>query len=174
MSCAAHGLAEGRKLLLPEDVDLIQELIENLSHLQELVVVDLGAGSGTTALSVFCAREKNVHVHTIDHDNNNLYWAGLAITNIGRFMDWTAHLYDSCEAPKIIHDLLLIDTSHEYEDTKRELEYWIPALMPGGYIWLHDYTDQYPGVIKAVDELHEQLGIEFYKKQGLGWSGRKI
>ncbi len=34
--------------------------------------------------------------------------------------------------------LVLVDSSHEYEATMRELEAWYPALAPGGLMVLHD------------------------------------
>jgi len=35
-------------------------------------------------------------------------------------------------------ELILIDSSHEYEATAQQLEAWYPVLAPGGFIALHD------------------------------------
>ena len=37
-------------------------------------------------------------------------------------------------------ELLIIDSSHEYAATLRELDCWYPALQPGGLIVLHDVS----------------------------------
>lgn len=170
MSCAAHGLAKSRNLLKVEDVDLIQEIVSKYHEDEFLQVVDLGVGSGTTALSVFCVRQDKVNIYSIDHDEPNLYWSGLAISNIGRFNDWYPHLSDTALAEVKEHDLLLIDADHTYEGVKRDLEHWLPHLRLGGFVWLHDHTPDYPGVAQAVAEWHN---LEFYKAQGLGWSAIK-
>jgi predicted O-methyltransferase YrrM len=60
--------------------------------------------------------------------------------------------------------LILIDSSHEYEATARELEAWYPALAPGGLIALHD-TSRFAtdfdvtkkgGVARALREWREK------------------
>jgi predicted O-methyltransferase YrrM len=38
-------------------------------------------------------------------------------------------------------ELIVIDSSHEYEATIRELDAWYPALTPGGLIVLHDTSN---------------------------------
>jgi len=37
-------------------------------------------------------------------------------------------------------ELIIIDSSHEYEATLRELELWYPTLAPGGILVLHDVS----------------------------------
>jgi predicted O-methyltransferase YrrM len=51
-------------------------------------------------------------------------------------------------------DLLYIDSSHEREQTIVELRAWEPALAPGAFVVLDDYTHpEFPGVREAVAEL---------------------
>ena len=38
-------------------------------------------------------------------------------------------------------DLVLIDSSHAYRHTRRELDLWMEALAPGGFLFLHDTSD---------------------------------
>src|SRR3990172_13376769 len=78
MTCAAHALAASRRMLVAEDVDFIQELVQallprddGLTHL----AIDLGAGSGTTALSIFAASPE-IRVTTIDPDEEAMGWVG--------------------------------------------------------------------------------------------------
>jgi len=39
-----------------------------------------------------------------------------------------------------------------YNPTRAGLEFFYPRLSPGGGILIHDYTHQWPGVMKAVDD----------------------
>lgn len=41
--------------------------------------------------------------------------------------------------------LLWIDASHEYEDVRRDFDYWNPHLVPGGVVALHDCDKPGPG-----------------------------
>lgn len=50
-------------------------------------------------------------------------------------------------------DFLFIDASHKYEDIKKDIELWYPKVKIDGYIGGHDYTENHPGVKKAVYEL---------------------
>ena len=50
-------------------------------------------------------------------------------------------------------DLVFIDANHSYEAVKADIQAWRPQITGGGIICGHDYTDSWPGVKKAVDEL---------------------
>ena len=39
-----------------------------------------------------------------------------------------------------------------YKPTKTGLEFFYPRLNPGGVLFVHDYNEKWPGVMKAVDE----------------------
>lgn len=175
MSCAAHSLAVSRRFLDWEDVDLIQELAKGLPAGAR--VADLGAGSGTTALSVFAVCP-DIKVYTVDHSGEAIYWSGKAVENIGRYADWFPIHGDSIsviDKAKIYSpfDMLMIDTSHEYQETVDELSHWLPLVKPNGPVWLHDYRGEYPGVPKAVDEAVERGELKPYAIKGLGWGGFK-
>lgn len=181
----AHRLVQAHPyVLIHEDVDLIQELVRKLPKYHRVEVVDLGAGSGTTALSVLCARPDKIMVTTVDH--NTLQWSQAVSKNIGRAQDWRGILSDSAEAAKEFKansvDLLMIDTDHTYKTTKGELKAWLPKIVKGGYVWLHNYADPAdwgvpnlpsPGVKQAIDEEVAAGNLELVKVGGLGWAGRK-
>jgi predicted O-methyltransferase YrrM len=38
-------------------------------------------------------------------------------------------------------DLIIVDSSHEYQSTVAELDLWYPALAPGGILVLHDVSE---------------------------------
>ncbi len=53
-------------------------------------------------------------------------------------------------------DLAYIDGSHSYEDVSADLKAWYPLLRDGGMLIGDDYTERWPGVVKAVDEFSER------------------
>jgi len=178
--CTAHPY-----VLIHEDIDLIQDLVRRLPKYRPVAVVDLGAGSGTTALSALCARPDKILVTTVDH--NTLQWSQAVAKNIGRRADWQGILSDSAEAAEEFKansvDLLMIDTDHTYKTTKGELKAWLPKVVMGGLVWLHNYADPAdwgvpnypsPGVKRAIDEVVAAGRLEMVEIHGLGWAGRKI
>jgi len=79
-----------------------------------------------------------------------------------------AHPYvwpmDSLHAAVMFDDndigLLFLDAGHGYDDVLADLTAWVPKLMHGGVLMVHDYLlpkdhpeDGFPGVAKAVDEV---------------------
>ena len=46
-----------------------------------------------------------------------------------------------------------IDASHDYDSVKTQMAAWFPKLMPNAIICFHDYAAQFPGVMRAVNEL---------------------
>lgn len=69
--------------------------------------------------------------------------------------------------PKELFDtkigLLFIDGDHSYEGIKKDFG-WIDLVYRGGVIAFHDYTEKYPGIMKAVKEYWENNDdIEFEK-----------
>jgi hypothetical protein len=63
-----------------------------------------------------------------------------------------AYSHDAAVAVPDRIGLLIIDGNHEYESVARDLELFAPKVLPGGFIFLDDYTDTYPGVRRATDE----------------------
>ncbi len=49
--------------------------------------------------------------------------------------------------------VLLVDGSHQYEDVKKDLDYYSGLVRPNGYVFVDDYNaSNYPGVYGAFDE----------------------
>lgn len=172
MTCPAHNLAATRRMLVAEDVDLIRAMVATLP--QEPRIVDLGAGSGTTAAAIFAERPY-AHVETVDTNLDNLHWAEHFVKANYPDANWRGLVDDSVEAasehlPESL-DMVLIDTSHEYEWTVRELKAWRSKLKPLGLIWCHDYAGDYPGVTRAIDEAVVGALYVPIEAKGLGWGG---
>jgi hypothetical protein len=65
-------------------------------------------------------------------------------------------------------DLLYIDSSHQREDTIREVEVWRPVLRAGSVVVFDDFAhSEYPGVEEAVKYLdligEQQRGLFFHR-----------
>ena len=54
--------------------------------------------------------------------------------------------------------LLFLDATHLYEDTFHDLDVWTPHIVGYGKVALHDYHEDHPGVVQAVDEFVGQGG----------------
>lgn len=64
-------------------------------------------------------------------------------------------------------DFVFIDAGHEYEEAKGDIEAWYPKVKKSGMLAGHDYTDLFPGVIKAVNEFCKK---HKYSKRIIGTS----
>jgi predicted O-methyltransferase YrrM len=141
------------------------------------VVVNIGAGSGTSGLA-FLETRQDLILHTIDIQEDNspfgcLYAEREVMKRAG--LDhlvgkrWFQHHGDSKEIARTWAepiDYIFIDGDHEYEGACGDILGWLPHIRKGGYIAVHDYkkgdilpTDDGPhpmvwdGVDRAVDDL---------------------
>jgi Methyltransferase domain len=57
-------------------------------------------------------------------------------------------------------DFVFIDALHDYESVREDIEAWYPIVRRGGIIAGDDYTQQFPGVIKAVTEFFSAKKIK--------------
>lgn len=54
-------------------------------------------------------------------------------------------------------DFVFIDGSHDYTSVREDIISWLPKVKPGGIIAGDDYSDEWSGVIQAVDEQFQNL-----------------
>lgn len=77
----------------------------------------------------------------------------------------------STEAAKLYEDesldFVFIDASHEYEDVKDDITYWLPKVKGGGILAGDDYTPYWRGVVDAVDEI---LGKDNIRLDNFTWT----
>jgi predicted O-methyltransferase YrrM len=77
----------------------------------------------------------------------------------------------SVEAAKIVEDCSLdfvfIDANHSYKSVKEDIEAWLPKVRVGGLLTGHDYSNQFPGVVRAVKERFEG---SFYVSGDVWWT----
>lgn len=58
-------------------------------------------------------------------------------------------------------DLILIDGDHNYPGVKLDVVFYLPFLLPGGFLALHDSALTKWGVPRVVRELKRDPGMEF-------------
>ena len=68
-------------------------------------------------------------------------------------------------------DFVFLDANHDYTYVKEDLEIWYPKVKSGGWMMGHDWG--YPGVIQAVTEFMESIGLSVMEKSGTDWWWQK-
>lgn len=48
--------------------------------------------------------------------------------------------------------IVFIDGCHDYAAVREDIELWSPKLRSGGYLVCHDYSDGFPGSMRAIEE----------------------
>lgn len=137
------------------------------------IIVELGVrdGNSTTALVAGCV-EKCGRLVSYDTDYDRSWatrlrpdwtdamrgrWEFRHRDSVEAAGDWPG-AYGGWDAPQrdiehpCVH-MLVLDTSHLYDQTARELNTWMPKLHPAAVIAGHDYLLESGGVKKAVDEV---------------------
>lgn len=69
--------------------------------------------------------------------------------NVELIPDYSFNVADRFENKSF--DFIYIDAAHDYESVIKEIDLFWPKLKQGGIMAGHDYVDQWPGVIQAVD-----------------------
>jgi hypothetical protein len=66
-------------------------------------------------------------------------------------------------------DFVYIDANHNYEHVKKDIEVYYPKIKGEGVIGGHDFSTPYQGLMRAVTEFNQRLGIKLYVKQPDWW-----
>jgi predicted O-methyltransferase YrrM len=118
-------------------------------------VVELGTAGGWTAVSLLLA-DRHCRVTSFDpfvHAYRDRYLA-LAPAHVRERLTCLQAPGSAGPPDPTPVELLYIDSSHEREETVRELVAWQPVLAPGAVVVFDDYNHpDYPGVRAAIEEL---------------------
>ncbi len=161
----SEELAQAFGYLTLDEVAFIKELVASLP--KDPLVINIGAGVGTSALAMLEARE-DVELITIDAFRGPRPEGGLAnemvalkeaSINLDRYVQIEGDSLEVVGAWERSIDLLFIDGNHSYNHVEIEIGLWMLHLHDKGIIALHDcrlandIEDVWPGVRQAVDEL---------------------
>lgn len=128
-------------------------------------VVELGTGTAWTTISLALADRGRVVLSydPIERPERERY---MQLVNPGTRRRLTLVGAAGDEGPRDDGkvDLLYIDSTHDRDDTMRELQVWRPVLGQGSLIVFDDFAHpEYPGVEEAV----RRLGLGGEQRQGL-------
>lgn len=81
--------------------------------------------------------------------------------------------YDAADHITEKLDFVYIDGDHSYDLVKKDLEKYYPKLMIGGFFGGHDYSPDYPEVIKAIDEFINKFDLKLFREERDWWVIKK-
>jgi len=139
--------------------DIHQHLVtlhDLVTSIRAQLVLELGVNTGESTIALLEA----VHATggmLISVDQQDLPQTRPMLERYGLTGKWQFHLSDDVTFglawPKDKKaDLIFVDTSHQYEHTKKEIEIYEPILRPGGIMVFHDTVTFYDGVQKPINE----------------------
>jgi len=146
--------------------------VKYLSNLPDNpLILDFGTGWGKLIVSIALACPQ-AEIYTFDpglpyvNDKKDILdyenkVKSILISHLGKDLHFQINNSYKYEWDRQI-DVLSIDSSHTYEDTKYEVERYWPLVKSGGLILMHDYNVPTVGVKEAVDEymnIHKEYTI---------------
>lgn len=163
MSHSAESLQAAFKYLFPAEVPALKELAQSLPP--NPVVINIGAGSGTSGLA-FMESRPDLFLFTIDIQLEDSPF-GCLVAEANVLIDagygsyprrWNQFhgdskyfgyqwevicrtLFENVKNGIATHkvDCVLVDGDHSYEGCKGDIEAWVPNIKPGGILAIHDY-----------------------------------
>lgn len=121
--------------------------------------VDFGTGLGKSVVAI-ASLNKKLKITTIDNavpynfDNYEEHISG--VLKAHGVANRVTNILGNSTSPKFNYIKkivgLNIDSDHTYETTKKEMDIWIPKVIPNGLIFMDDYLVDRCGVKQAVDE----------------------
>lgn len=150
--------------------DLIKYINSN-SLTNEMVMIEIGAYTGESTI-IFSEQFKDVITidpYIDDYDEKDLIcsYAPLqmvyekfiektkSINNIRLIRKKSDSAFEDLKEMKF--DFIYIDGVHTYEQVKIDITNYIQLVKPGGFIGGHDYSNEFAGVMNAVNENFSQL-----------------
>jgi precorrin-6B methylase 2 len=180
-----HEFLMGRRI---ENLDEVDSGIKGWMTDEELIILQDLASKSKDIVEVGCWKGRSTKVlletfsgtvYAVDHflssenDLTELASFGLDIynefmKNVGHFPNLKVLRGNSVDIAKEFDknvDMVFIDAGHEYEEVKADIEAWLPKCNK--IICGHDYSDDHPGVMKAVKEKFHDHGINV--NQSIWW-----
>lgn len=150
---------------------LLEFILDTMTPKSRVVMAEVGVylGRGTAIFDeVFVSRGQDYKMEAIDHfegssehkEGNSIPSYDLALQNLTPILDKVALINsESIAASKKFKqnhfDIVYIDASHEYENVLADIKAWFPKVKKGGFICGDDFSGDWPGVVRAVNEHFE-------------------
>lgn len=155
----------------PGDMEHISRLFEVACSYPGVRVLELGVRTGMSTSAFLAAAELvSGHVWSVDIEQPKVpaHWAesGLWTLTVADDLGDVGDVPGLDDIEDLVFDVLFIDTSHSFEHTLAELDRFVPLVVPGGRVLLHDSV-MFPGVRQALDAWCPQTGLSW-----LEWGGR--
>lgn len=87
--------------------------------------------------------EENFDANLADSIGSKVFKVKMASQSAARMFDYLGARFNA----------IFIDADHDYDNIKADILAWRPLLSEGGVLAGHDYQPNFPGVMKAVEEL---------------------
>jgi hypothetical protein len=145
-------------------------LSEQAGRMASVIEIGSWKGLSTSVLLAAC----DGPVHAVDHflgaggddplaKAEDIY--GIFMRNVGDAPNLVLHRMSSEAAAPLLPevDMVFIDADHGYDWIRRDIELWLPHARR--LICGHDFTPEWPGVVKAVSEAFRDYSVS----NGIWW-----
>lgn len=141
----------------PTDIHQHLVTLYNLvTSIQAKTVIELGVNTGesTVALleAVAATGGKLYSVDIFPRPDTEKMLKSYGLTGPWEFIIADDMEYIKSWPKDRLADMVFVDTSHEYEQTKKEIAAYEPILRPSGIMVFHDTVSFYDGVQKPINE----------------------
>lgn len=165
----SSSLKERFEALCAEPSDIVEHLptfVGVADHLRATHVIELGTRTGVSTIAWLYAMERTGgHLTSVDIDPR---------PDIGEFGHWTFHQSDDLD-PALLNqlepaDIVFIDTSHTYEQTRAELGVYQHLVRRGGIMLLHDTELEHPEDAPTYPAFPVRKAVnDFVATEGYRW-----
>lgn len=158
-----YSLSDWLNYLSHNEIDFLARLARSLPD--NPTVVNIGAGGGTSALTLLTARH-DLNLYSVDIEpgitpvggleNERLIIEASDVSYAGRYWQLAGDsklIGMNWDASQPI-DMVFVDGDHSYEGCAGDIATWWPHLKPGGVMALHDYEK-----VGSYARLHPELEI---------------
>lgn len=157
MAKTSYDLSDWLNYLTHDEIDFLKKIARLLPEAP--VIVNIGAGAGTSGLTLREARfDANLWTIDIRADGplGGLKGERDAFKDADLIPPYQV-MGDSKDIGKnkwvIPVDMLFVDGDHEEAGIRGDIDAWLPHVKDGGYVAFHDYgSNDWPAVKEVVDE----------------------
>jgi predicted O-methyltransferase YrrM len=124
---------------------------------------EIGVAGGNYS-HVIAKNNRGAKLYSVDHWKNNEANYQKAAAKLSTMGNVDIIRKTSAEAVKMFEDgaldFVYIDAAHDYDNVSFDIAALAQKIRSGGIVSGHDYSNQEPGVIKAVNEYADANGID--------------